>query len=900
MVLLLCRACLSNGALKDMEWDLKQWNPLIQDKALVPWLLQPPEEHEALRARPISSAQIAALEDLWREDPSAQLQDLSQGGVTDIADPVRQDYEDGFHYQNILAPLVKAEADEDRRTAERVVRDSVSVSWELATGSAPLARFNWASSGGQEERVLPGHEVKLHLPPLRSGVTQGLAWEGVGIVRDSRDMVISVELHTGLLLDDSGNEISRPSSKQALVVCPTDISEGFSVQLVWKSVSFDRMQAALRTFALDDKAVSPTLYQALLGHAVEPGTVAGPSHRSLSTPGLPQLNPSQLLALRTTLSRPLSLIQGPPGTGKTVTSAAIVYHLKRQSKGQILVSAPSNVAVDQLTAKIAATGLKVIRLYARSKEATESDVQSHALHNIVADVATLPPDMAAQWEAEMATAQAEGAPSRETTPRTATATKPKMPGAPAAVQLLGGMAGTSLTRLHWLRGQYGDLTVANELKYRKLVARAEAALLKAADVICCTCVGAGDKRLRGMKFRQVLIDEVTQASEPEVIIPVVKGAKQLVLVGDHCQLGPVVLSKVAAAAGLHQSLFERLIMRGVRPLRLAVQYRMHPVLAEFPSNIFYDGSLQNGVTLAERTPTDTALEWPMPGRPMFFYISTGAEEIAGSGTSYINRSEASSVERVVTNFLRSGVQPSQIGVITPYEGQRGYIINHMTRHGSMPGGLYSQVEVASVDSFQGREKDYTILSCVRSNEHQGIGFLNDPRRLNVALTRARYGMVVVGNPKVLAKQSLWNNLLHHFKQMNCLVEGPLTALRHSKMHFPRPRRYINPRYKLYTVGLAANPNTFGEVSFPPPGTPSETTQAGAGSGSGGLSLADLGAGSFPFSADGTMAGYTSAVPLYGIGGAVDGVWASGAAGIPAEYGAALSDASAAAPQKPEQ
>ena len=105
----------------------------------------------------------------------------------------------------------------------------------------------------------------------------------------------------------------------------------------------------------------------------------------------------------------------------------------------------------------------------------------------------------------------------------------------------------------------------------------------------------------------------------------------------------------------------------------------------------------------------------------------------------------------MTKFFKSGVVPGQIGVVTPYEGQRSYIVNYMQYNGSLKKDLYKEIEVASVDAFQGREKDYIILSCVRSNEHQGIGFLNDPRRLNVALTRAKYGVVILGNPKVLSK-----------------------------------------------------------------------------------------------------------------------------------------------------
>lgn len=105
------------------------------------------------------------------------------------------------------------------------------------------------------------------------------------------------------------------------------------------------------------------------------------------------------------------------------------------------------------------------------------------------------------------------------------------------------------------------------------------------------------------------------------------------------------------------------------------------------------------------------------------------------------RTEASAVEKLVTHMLRNGVRPQQIGVITPYEGQRAHVVSVMARSGPLLGSLYEAVEVASVDAFQGREKDFVLLSCVRSNQHQGIGFLSDPRRLNVALTRARYGRV---------------------------------------------------------------------------------------------------------------------------------------------------------------
>ena len=171
---------------------------------------------------------------------------------------------------------------------------------------------------------------------------------------------------------------------------------------------------------------------------------------------------------------------------------------------------------------------------------------------------------------------------------------------------------------------------------------------------------------------------------------------------------------------------------------------------------------------------------------MFFWIQTGAEELSSSGTSYLNRGEASGVERVCTTLLKAGVNAGQIGVITPYQGQRAHLVLHMARTGPLRQALYKEIEVASVDSFQGREKDYIIVSCVRSNDHQGIGFLADPRRLNVALTRAKYGMVVLGNARILARVPLWHALISHYKDNGCVVEGPLLNLQPTLLSFPSP------------------------------------------------------------------------------------------------------------------
>lgn len=483
--------------------------------------------------------------------------------------------------------------------------------------------------------------------------------------------------------------------------CYTETSIGYSVEFVWNSISFDRMHMALNTLTNDPRCMDSPIFDYIIGtgHTYQDRSEPTSAIKNISVANLPELNHSQAHAVRCALTRPLTLIQGPPGTGKTVTSASIVYHLAQ--KGPVLVVASSNIAVDHLTEKIHQSGLRVVRIVAKARESIESSVGFLALN----------------------------------------------------VQARSVLANSELDRLYKLKNEIGQLSAADEKKFLVLQRKAEGIVLDSAQVVCCTCVGAGDPRIKSRNFASVLIDEATQATEPEALIPLVHGAKQVIMVGDHRQLGPVLMNKACVKAGFDRSMFERLMQVGVRPIRLQVQYRMHPSLSEFPSNAFYDGSLQNGVSVAERVRPGLDFEWPNPHVPMFLLSCFGTEEIASSGTSFLNRVEANNVEKIISKLLKLSIQPSQIGVITPYQGQRAYILQTMMMAGSMSREIYEGIEVASVDAFQGREKDYIILSCVRSNDVSGIGFVADTRRMNVALTRARYGLIVLGNPRVLSKVS---------------------------------------------------------------------------------------------------------------------------------------------------
>eukprot|EP00912_Choanoflagellata_sp_UC4_P000140 UC4_evm1s92 len=294
-------------------------------------------------------------------------------------------------------------------------------------------------------------------------------------------------------LDQNGTEIGLQLRTNNDV--PHECNINFTVEYVWKPITFDRMQNAMKVFAVDEKSVSGYIYHQLLGHDVEPQKLKVTLPKRFSVAGLPDLNASQKEALKSVIQCPLSLIQGPPGTGKTVTSASLVYHLARQNQGQVLVCAPSNIAVDQLTAKIHKTGLKCVRICAKSREDIESNISFLALHNQVAK-----------------------------------------------------LGNSEFQKFQMLKQEQGELSLSDERRMRSIQMQLERQLLKGAQVICCTCIGCGDPRLSKLRFKTVLVDEATQATEPEGLVPIIMGAKQVVMVGDHQQLGPVVMCKQAAAA----------------------------------------------------------------------------------------------------------------------------------------------------------------------------------------------------------------------------------------------------------------------------------------------------------------------------------------------------------------
>lgn len=279
-----------------MDWDLKQWMPLIKDRSFLPWLVKVPTEAEEMHSRKISAHQINKLEEMWKDNAEATLEDLEKPGTDDEPLPVLMRYEDAFQYQNIFGPLVKLEADYDKKIKESLTQTNVTVRWDMGLNKKRLAYFLLISTD-QELRLVPGDELRLR----HSGDISHPPWSCVG--------------HVIRIVND---EVALELRNNAGV--PTDLVHNFSIDFVWKSTSFDRMQAAMRSFAMDEKSVSPYLYRQLLGYTDAPEPeIRVTLPKKFSAPGLPELNHSQVNAVKSVLQKSLSLIQGPPGTGKSMS-----------------------------------------------------------------------------------------------------------------------------------------------------------------------------------------------------------------------------------------------------------------------------------------------------------------------------------------------------------------------------------------------------------------------------------------------------------------------------------------------------------------------------------------------------------------------------------------------------
>lgn len=436
-----------------------------------------------------------------------------------------------------------------------------------------------------------------------------------------------------------------------------------------------------------------------------------------------QLNESQREAIIHALgANDLAIIHGPPGTGKTTTVAELIR--QAVSKGQrVLACAPSNTGVDNLLEKLVALRVDAVRI-GHPARVLES-LQEHTLDYLVEA------DPAMKVIREMR---------RE-------------------AELLSSKAGR-WTRAKPVPGAREDLKqearrLRNDAKiFEQQIINTK---LDRADVICAT-TNYDPEILGDRTFDLGVIDEACQSTEPGYW-PVVLRVEKLVLAGDHCQLPPTVLSTQANLEGLSKSMMERLVERWDKLVtrQLTTQYRMHQKIMEFPSEHFYAGTLIADPSVAGHTLAD------LPGvqtqsldtQPVLFVDTSGAdwtEELDPNGESKLNPREALWILKQVDALLDAGILPEQIAVIAPYSAQVRFLRDRCSNN---------SVEIDTVDGFQGREKEVVLISLVRSNTQGEVGFLGDTRRMNVAMTRAKRRLIVIGDGSTLGRNAFFKKWIQN-------------------------------------------------------------------------------------------------------------------------------------------
>lgn len=445
---------------------------------------------------------------------------------------------------------------------------------------------------------------------------------------------------------------------------------------------------------------------------------------------------SQLKAITLGLNnkRPVLIIQGPPGTGKTGLLSYLIACAVRKGE-RVLVTAPSNAAVDNMVEKLSDTGLDTVR---------------------VGNPARISPSVASRSLGELVNRRLQKF--TEEFERKKSDLRKDLKHCIQDDTLAAG--------IRQLLKQLGK----NFKKKEKEIIRE---VLSNADVVLSTNIGAADPLVRRIGcFDLVIIDEAGQAIEPSCWIPILQG-KRCILAGDQRQLAPVVLSREAMQGGLAMSLLERAssLHNELLTTKLTTQYRMHDSIASWASNEMYDGFLKSSPSVASHLLADYPfIKETWITRCAFLLLDTrmpyGSLNIdceehldpAGTGSFY-NNGEADVVSQHVLNLVQCGVSPTAIAVQSPYIAQVQLLRDRLEDYPEASG-----VEVSTIDSFQGREADAVVISMVRSNTLGAVGFLGDNRRMNVAITRARRHVALVCDSSTICNNAFLARLLRHIRQ----------------------------------------------------------------------------------------------------------------------------------------
>lgn len=500
------------------------------------------------------------------------------------------------------------------------------------------------------------------------------------------------------------------------------------VDLLFDNNSYDDIQAALKTAGtVSTQPTGNRLIQVLTGQK-QPTFSTQPIN--VKPVGL---NPAQQQAVDNIVAaQDLAIVHGPPGTGKTTTLVQAIKAVAMQHHEQVLVVAPSNTAVDLLSEKLSLEGLRVLRIGnpARvSEKLTTLTLDSQmAQHSLIKDIKKLK-KQASEYK-NMAHKYKRNFGKAERDQRKAL-----------------------FTEAHKIMQDVGK---TEQYIVDDLVAKAQ--------IITATLVGANHYTIRNTKFKTVFIDEAGQALEPACWIPILK-AQKVVLAGDHMQLPPTVKSTEAAKQGLSTTLLEKCAALYPEAVTLLdTQYRMNEIIMGFSSQELYENRLKAHTTVASQLLFEG-------DQPLCFIDTAGCGfNEQAEGTSTANPDEAGFVFKHLSLLVeqlttaQTVINFPSIAVISPYKEQIRLLQEQLLNHPDLA-KYQSHIAVNTIDSFQGQERDVVYLSMTRSNTDGEIGFLADTRRMNVAMTRARKKLVVIGDSATLGSFPFYADFITYAEQV---------------------------------------------------------------------------------------------------------------------------------------
>lgn len=451
-----------------------------------------------------------------------------------------------------------------------------------------------------------------------------------------------------------------------------------------------------------------------------------PRFRELYPVRFPWLNNTQEAAVNKVLcTRDVSIVHGPPGTGKTTTLVEAIYETLHREP-QVLVCAQSNTAVDWICEKLVDRGVTVLRI------GNPTRVNDKMLSSTYERRFESHPAYPELWSIRKSIREMNGR-----------------------------MRQGSYTEREGMRNRM------NRLRDRatELEILINADLFDSARVIASTLVSSNHRLLNGRRFPTLFIDEAAQALEAACWIAIRK-ADRVILAGDHCQLPPTIKCIEAARGGLEHTLMEKIVQQKPSAVSLLkVQYRMHEAIMQFPSDWFYHGELEAAPEVRHRgiLDFDTPMNW-IDTSGMDFH-----EEFVGESFGRINKEEANlllqELETYINRIGKERILEERIdfGLISPYKAQVQYLKSKI-KGSSFLRPFRSLITVNTVDGFQGQERDVIFISLVRANEDGQIGFLNDLRRMNVAITRARMKLVILGDAATLTRHPFYKRLMSFIKK----------------------------------------------------------------------------------------------------------------------------------------